>query len=220
MVPSPTATLALGAALVLLSGRPGDASARPPERVAPGQYGQVFRANRGALVRVRPDQEGAAWSDGVVLGAEGELVFGVEPTPTPRLWVMVAGASAPRPARLLGFDRALGVAVARLEPGARVAPARADGAAELWADRWLVVLTHDNKGAPTSHAGQVMGAVRPDGLVTAEVPGRPGSPLFASDGALIAVAVRGGKRRVQARPLAGLMPVLKRVVLAGDDRGR
>ncbi|MCB9646352.1 MAG: trypsin-like peptidase domain-containing protein [Deltaproteobacteria bacterium] len=192
---------------------------RPPERVGPERFGQVARANRGSLVRIRTDKSGAIWTDGVVIGAEGEVLFPARPTPTPRMWVAV-GDAAPRAADLLGFDRALGVAVARLTPGPRLTPARADDTQELWADRWLVVLTHDKTGQPTSHAGQVVGTAAPGGLITAELPGRPGSPLFGSDGALVAVAVEGGKRRVRARPLAGLMPFLRRVVLGGAGGGR
>jgi hypothetical protein len=213
--PLPTLLCALG----LLGAGAASSWARPPERVAPGRFGEVARANRRTLVQVRSDRAGAAWADGVVIGAEGEVLFSAQPTPTPRVWI-AAGGAEPRAADLLGFDRALGVAVARVTPGPRLTPARADGGAELWADRWLVVLTHDRQGAPTSHAGQVLGQAAPGALVTAELPGRPGSPLFGSDGALVAVAVEGGKRRVKARPLAGLMPFLRRVVLGGDGTGR
>ncbi|CAN0557534.1 unnamed protein product, partial [Laminaria digitata] len=168
------------------------------------QFGRVFRANRSALVRVRCEKPGARWADGVVIGAKGEVLLGVSPCLTPTMRVMTADGLE-RAAQVLGFDRKLGVAVARLEAASapRLVPPRVNLKAKLVPDQWMVVLTHDKKGQPTSHAGQV--ARRTKGpRVPVDVPGRVGSPLFSAQGALVGISVTRGRRRVQVRPVASL----------------
>lgn len=189
------------------------AMAKPGARVAPSEFGRVFQRNRSVLVAVRSEKPGSAWVDGVVIGAEGEILFGLDPRrgPTGRLEVRLDDGRR-QAATLLGFDRGLGVAVARMAPGApRRAPPAVDLAATLRRDRWLVVLTHDKRGVPTSHAGQVEGRAK-GGRVSVFVPGRVGSPLLTTDGALVGLVVRAGRRKTAARPLSALLPFLRRVV--------
>ena len=197
----------------------GSALAKPGTRVAPSAFGRVFQQNRSALVAVRREKPGARWVDGVVIGAEGEILFGVDPrrAPTGHVEVRMDDGTT-RGARLLGFDRTLGVAVAQLDPGGpRRAPPRVDPEARLDVDRWLVVLTHGKDERPTSHAGQVeAGAAR--GLAPVLVPGRVGSPLMSTDGALVGVVVKAGRRRTTARALGALMPFLRRVIAPGAGR--
>lgn len=125
-----------------------------------------------------------------------------------------------QPAQVLGFDRALGVAVARVTTtqAPRLVPPRVDLKAKLLPDRWMVVLTHDKKGQPTSHAGQVSRRTKGP-RVPVDVPGRVGSPLFSAQGALVGISVTRGRRRVQVRPVASLVPFLERVVMGGEGGG-
>lgn len=150
-----------------------------------------------------------------MIGARGEILFGLASAVSSRVRVRLADGLE-RGAVVLGFDRGLGVGVARLDAGPSPVPPRVDLSARLDRDCWMVVLTHDKRGAPTSHAGQVAGA-GPRGAVRVDVPARRGSPLFSAEGALIGVSLRKGRRRTVVRPMANLMPFLERVVV-GDGR--
>ncbi len=189
------------------------ASAKPGRAVSPSHFGRIYRANRSALVRVRAEKAGAKWTDGVVIGAQGEILFGINPSTTPKIRVrLVSGLE--RRATVLGFDRRLSVAVARLDgPDApRLVPPTVDLKARLTPERWLVVLTHDKEGASTSYAGQVVGPST-QGRFKVDVPGEVGSPLLSVEGGLVGISVTSGKRRVQVRSMADLMPFLQRVVI-------
>lgn len=148
----------------------------------------------------------------MVIGAEGEVLFGLSAPPTGRVRVRLPSGHE-RGAVVLGFDRDLGLAVARLDaPAPRLVPPKVEVEARLPDDCWLVGLTHDRAGEPTSHAGQVSKTLG-SGLVRVEVPGRAGSPIFAASGGLVGVAVNRGRRRVSVRPMSSLVPFLERVVI-------
>lgn len=154
-----------------------------------------------------------------MIGAEGEILFGVKPGVTGRVRVRLPDGLE-RGARVLGFDRDLGVGVARLEGSGlpRLVPPPVKVDAQLVRDCWLVVLTHDEAGKPTSHAGQVL-EESPRGPARVEVPGRAGSPVLSAEGALVGLAIARGRRQVPVRPMAHLMPFLERVVI-GSARER
>lgn len=205
--------LIVAAAVLLGLGMGRYASAKPGHAVSPSHFGRIYRANRSALVRVRAEKVGAKWTDGVVIGAQGEILFGINPSTTPKIRVRLA-SGLERSATVLGFDRRLSVAVARLDgPDApRLAPPTVDLKARLTPERWLVVMTHDKRGESTSYAGQVVG---PGGKrrFKVDVPGQVGSPLLSLEGGLVGISVTSGKRRVLVRSMADLMPFLSRVVI-------
>lgn len=152
----------------------------------------------------------------MVIGAQGEVLMGVGCL-TPRMRILRPDGLE-HGATVLGFDRALGVAVARLDPGtsAPLVPPKVDLEAQLSPERWLVVLTHDRGGRPTSHAGQVSSRSSGGPRVGVEVPGQVGSPVFSAQGGLVGISVTQGRRRVMVQPVASLVQFLERVVMGGS----
>jgi hypothetical protein len=169
-------------------------------------------------VKARTDDN--KWFTGFVIGARGEIVFGVDGAPTADLTV-ITDDGRERPARLLGFDRGLSLAVA-IVAGLSEVPLRSARPVRLRPETWVVILGHDAKGRAEPHAGVVaMGPTRGKGglvYAIAEVPGEPGCPVLTGSGDLAAIAIRRGKRRVRIVPLDHVAPFLERVVLGVDRR--
>lgn len=193
-------------------------AARPTARVSPADFGRVFQANRHALVRVK-GRTWSSWATGFVVGARGEILFSALDGPTPELAVTTPEGRR-LSAVLLGYDRNLGLGVARIQDGPRIVPL--DVAKESPAQgEWVIALTYDAHGRPEPFAGVVAGAFvkatrKPAGAMVArvEVPGQPGSPVLSTRGALIGVAIDRGKRRTRVLSIDSLVPFLKAVVLA------
>ncbi len=177
----------------------------------PTLFGRVYEAQRSAVVRVRARTLKAPWVAGVVIGARGEILFFAPKMPTPQLEIEDSDGKR-HEARLLGFDRASAVAVGRVEAGIWTPPPVATE--PLSPERWVVTLRHDSRGQLLPHAG-VLGRLE-RGLVWADVPGRPGAPIFTVEGQLLGVATDYGNRRTRVRPLADLLPFLKAVVRANE----
>lgn len=157
------------------------------------------------------------WSTGFVIGARGEIVFGVDRAPTATLEIETADGRRIT-GKLLGFDRTLSLAVG-IADGLKTVPMRAKKGVRLRPETWVVILGHDKKGRPEPHAGVVATApTRRKGghvVAVAEVPGAPGCPVLTADGDLAAIAIARGKRRTRVVPLDYVAPFLERVVLGG-----
>jgi S1-C subfamily serine protease len=211
---------ALAAAALFLLGAP--AWADRPQRVSPAEFGRVFRENRQALVQVK----GATWkayATGFVIGAKNEIVFGAAEAPTPVLEVLLVDGTK-MAADLLGYDRDLGIGVARARD-ARLVPLRVSAKPGLARGDWVIAMTHDDRGRAQPFAGTVEGDLtkvsKPkDALVArVDVPGRPGSPVLSTRGELIGVALDPGKRRTRVMAIETVVPFLRMVVLAdGRDQ--
>lgn len=197
--------------------------------VAPTAFGRVFEARRASLIRVRVNAKADGWSSGFVIGAEGEVVFGVGSAPDRRVGVRTDDGQD-HEAEVLGYDLGLALAVARVTPapGApRLVPLQV-GASGLEDRAWVVVLKHDAKGRAEPFAGVVEGGPAPlalktpqpiDGVVV-QVPGAPGSPVLSASGELIGVALDRGARKTRVASIQSIVPFLKRVVLGGAAAAR
>ncbi len=166
-------------------------------------------------MKVRTDSP--RWVTGFVIGANGEFVFGLERAPTAELKVMT-DEGIEHAARLLGFDRALGLGVGIVEGLDRV-PLVAARRDPLLEETWVVILGHDARGRPEPHAGVVSKPPHREKsgrrIAWVDVPGAPGHPVLTADGSLVAIAIRRGKRRTHVVPLEDVTPFLERVVLGG-----
>ncbi len=167
-------------------------------------------------VKVRTDRP--EWVTGFVIGADGEFVFGLERAPTAALTVRT-DEGIEHAGRLLGFDRTIGLGVGIVDHLDRL-PLRAQRDDPLHPETWVVILGHDKKGRAEPHAGVVASAPQrgKDGRRAAwiDVPGAPGHPVLAADGALVGIAIARGRRRVRVMPIREVMPFLSRVVLGGS----
>jgi S1-C subfamily serine protease len=200
----------------------GTAWAERPQRVSPADFGRVFRENRQGLVQVK----GSTWkgfASGFVVGAKNEIVFGATESPTPVLEVLTIDGKI-HSADLLGFDRDLGLAVARVRD-AHLVPLKVAHTPGLARRDWVICMTHDDRGRAQPFAGVVEGeltrAKKPKNALVArvDVPARPGSPVLSTRGELIGVALDHGKRRTRAVAIETVVPFLRMVVLAdGRDQ--
>jgi hypothetical protein len=134
-------------------------------------------------------------------------------------------------AELLGFDLGLSLAVGRASKNAvggekYFEPLKVAPTSGLIERRWLLTLTHDEKGRPQPYAGIVEVGPKLDltrrtplGEVTiAEVgvPSRRGSPVLSPEGELVGVALIEGERRTHVAPVEIVIPVVKAVVVGRD----
>lgn len=209
------------------AGAPG--SPRRATFAAPTALGRVFEANRSALVRVAA-HDGDAGATGFLIGARGEVVFGASKAPSTKLRVTLEDG-ARLDAELLGFDRALGLALARITPDPSTprhfTPLRPAVKRPMTRTEWVLVIKHDARGRPEPFAGEVDGEpaiepkratpVRP--LVAAVLaPAAAGSPVFSVEGELIGVALEDGARRTKVAAIESLVPFFRAVVLGRDER--
>ncbi len=197
-----------------------------PEPVSPTVFGEVYRANKSALLVARPNGSESPATTGFLLGAEGELLIGAKARPAAEFAVVVDGELS-LSARLLDHDEDLGLAVAKLVGiDARSLPRlplRAAKKQGLSLQTWAVVMTHSASGASEPFAGIVESepairgrrAWRKRSLLISQVaaPGRPGSPVLSSKGELVGVVVGAGSRRVEVVALPSLLPFLRAAVL-------
>ncbi len=164
-----------------------------------------------------------AYATGFVVGARNEIVFGATESPTPELEVITLDGSR-HAADLLGYDRDLAIAVARVRD-ARLVPLRVASSPGLAHGDWVIAMTHDDRGRAQPLAGVVEGSLErvskpKDALVArVDVPGRPGSPVLSTRGDLIGMALDTGKRRTRVVAIETVVPFLRMVVLA-DSRAQ
>jgi hypothetical protein len=201
----------LGAALfVWLVAAP--LSAAPPGGSTPFKFGQVYADNRSAVVRVKARTDGP-WVTGVMVGAGGEVVFSAPKGPAGGV-TGLSSAGETLTGELLGYDRGLGIGVARFRGlSGKVVPLRVAEASSLSGDRWVVTIRFDQKGKLEPFAGVVAEIAGPKRLATAMVPGQPGSPILSDQGELLGLATDEGARQTKVLPIEAFVPFLKQVVL-------
>lgn len=203
---------------------PHTAQSKPPA-VAPLSFGRVFEANRSSLLRVDSGREKPRWSTGFVIGAEGEIVFGIDKIPERELSIELDGGP-PQKGELLGYDLGLSLAVGRF----RAIPADQKSYVALRVARrpgldvksWVIALTHDARGRAQPYAGIVDGALERDAkrktpiavlVAPVSVPGTLGSPILSVGGELVGVVISGGDRKTRVVPIDIVAPFVKAVVL-------
>lgn len=209
------------------AGAPG--SPRRASFVAPTALGRVFEANRSALVRVGA-HDGGTPATGFLIGARGEVVFGATKAPAPKLRVTLEDGSV-LDAELLGFDRALALAIARVTPDPAAprhfTPLRPATSRAMMRAEWVLVIKHDAHGRPEPFAGEVDAepAIEPKRVTPVRplvapvlAPAAAGSPVFSADGQLIGVALEDGARRTKVAAIESLVPFFKAVVLGHERR--
>lgn len=191
---------------------PNGARADGPEAAAPLQFGRVYEENKAAVIRVKARPDGA-WATGVVIGADGEVVFSAPRGPAGApLGLSSEGQNLT--GELLGYDRDLALAVARFPSLARVVrPVQVASASNLTRDRWVVTIRYSAKGQAEPFAGVVEDPGRGPRPTRIMVPGQPGSPIFSKDGELLGLAQDLGERSTRALPIERFVPFLKAVVL-------
>jgi hypothetical protein len=190
----------------------------------------VFERNRSSLVRVESGREKPRWSTGFVIGAHGEIVFGIDKIPKAELLIEVDGAEAKK-GELLGYDLGLSLAVGRLVD----APVNAKsfvaltvaGKPGLDVRGWVIAMTHDARGRAQPYAGIVDGALEADArrktpirvlVAPVSVPGTLGSPILSLGGELVGVVIEAGDRKTRVVPIDIVAPFVKAVVLGRDAR--
>jgi S1-C subfamily serine protease len=191
--------------------------------VSPEVFGDVFRQARPSLLRVDTGDKTHPYATGFLIGAKGELVFGARHTPAAEFLVRAADGKD-HAAKLLGFDEAVKLAVAQIVDAGHTEPLVPAHRARLSANRWVVVVMHDDKGEPAPFAGLVDGPPRiehlpptdaPRVVAAIDAPGSPGSPVLSIEGELVGIVIADGKRRTRAVAIESVVPFLRQVVLGG-----
>lgn len=186
--------------------------------VSPAVFGQVFRAHRGALVQVRTASTTARFTTGFVIGARGEVLYGATKAPNGPVLELIGPQGQTWFADLLGYDRTLKIALAKVRgaPRGLFVPMQLAGRIDLRADLWVVVLGHDESGVAEPFAGVVERVSSKGGLRSMRLmaSGQAGNPVMSTEGELVGVVYEGGRRRVSAWAIDGIVPFLKRVVVA------
>jgi S1-C subfamily serine protease len=149
-------------------------------------------------------------------------VFGAQSSPRETLTVRTADGGD-HDGVLLGWDKELGLAVARME-APRIAPLSVAKSPGLIHRRWVVVLRHDTRGRAEPFAGEVEADAAIDAknkrkLAIAPVmaPASRGSPVLSAEGELVGVALEEGARSTRVVAIETFVPFLKAVVLGRKD---
>lgn len=184
-------------------------------------FGRVFEQNGSALVRVEHGRDKTRWSTGFVIGAEGEVVFGIDRIPKADLTIELSNGKT-LTAELLGFDLGLSLAIARAKEPHLWAPLKVSARDKLLRRTWVMAMTHDARGRAQPYAGVVEGDRVRDGkrktpievwVVPVEAPGTLGSPVLSVDGELAGVVIEAGDRKTRVVPIELIVPFVKQVVL-------
>lgn len=185
----------------------------------------MFETNRSSLVRVESGKEKPRWSTGFVIGARGEIVFGIDKIPKQELTIEVDGAS--KKGELLGYDLGLSLAVGRISGVDSSSALHVAAKPGLDERTWVIALTHDVHGRAQPYAGVVDGALERDKkrktpvevlVAPVSVPGTLGSPILSVGGELVGVVIEGGDRKTRVVPFDIVAPFVKAVVLGRDRR--
>jgi S1-C subfamily serine protease len=186
----------------------------------------VFEQNGAALVRVEHGKQKTRWSTGFVIGARGEVVFGIDKIPKPDLLVELANGKT-LTAELLGYDLGLSLAVARVKEPHSWTPLKVTERGSLQRRSWVIAMTHDARGRAQPYAGVVEGERVRDAkrktpvavwVVPVEAPGTLGSPVLSVDGELLGVVIEAGDRKTRVVPIEVIVPFVKAVVLGREAR--
>jgi len=163
--------------------------------VSPTAFGRVFEDNRASLSIVRTSPDSASFITGFAIGVGGEVVFWSATEPPASLGLEFD--DGPRVGTLALWDPATKLALARAS--APFPPAlRAGRSAKLRREQWVVILSHDAAGTPTSHAGVITALGE---TLSVEAPGVAGAPVLDLGGRLVALVISGNRRRSRLMPI-------------------
>lgn len=176
-------------------------------------------------MRVESGSEKPRWSTGFLIGAEGEIVFGIDKIPRRDLTIELDGQTVK--GELLGYDLGLSLAIGRLAEKPRAVALQVATAPGLEERTWVIAMTHDARGRAQPFAGIVDGALERDAkrktpikvlVAPVSVPGTLGTPILSVNGELVGVVIEGGDRKTRVVPIDIVAPFLKAVVLGRSGR--
>lgn len=177
-------------------------------------------------MRVDSGKEKPRWSSGFVIGAEGEIVFGIDKIPNGTVKV-IADDNSELAAEVLGYDLGLSLAVARITTKRNHLALTVSERPGLFERSWVVSLTHDARGRAQPYAGVVDTALEQDTkrktpikvlVAQVSVPGELGAPVLSTTGELVGVVIEKGDRKTRVVPFDIVAPFVKAVVVGRDAR--
>ena len=187
--------------------------------VSPGVFGQVFQGNKASVLLVKTSDSNELFTTGFVVGARGEVLFGLAGRKKPTQISVKTSTGAWLKAQVLATNPKLGLGLARLQgsrPG-RFAPLGIGASEVLRPENWLVVLAHDKeKQESEPFAGTLRARVRKKGQalqLELDIPGDRGSPVLTTGGKWVGVVHRPGRRNSTAWTVETVVQFLRGVAL-------